>query len=160
MCNYIHRICCLHLFTELQIGFKHSSYHTFEGVDHFTFEVEVKNDGMSAIPVDFTVTDIEGDSLSEFSLLLDMVCAATYGMHSSPLGSKDYVGLGIMHLQLQPGQRSVQYTVTVVNDNVMEVDEEMFTLHLSTDQDRVATLTGFDHFVVTITDDDSKLHKT
>ena len=89
-----------------------------------------------------------------------MVCAATYGMHFSPLGSKDYVGLGIVHLQLQPGQRSVQYTVIIVNDDLMEVDEEMFTLHLSTDQDWVATLTGFDYSVVTIADDDSKLHKT
>ena len=54
------------MYTELKIGFKHSAYHTVEGVDHFAFEVEVKNNGMSAIPVDFTVTDIEGDSLSEF----------------------------------------------------------------------------------------------
>ena len=76
-----------------------------------------------------------------------------------PLGGMDYVGLGIVHLQLQPGQRSVQYSVTVVNDDLMEVDEEKFTLRLSTEQDRVATLTGFDHSVVTIVDDDSKLHK-
>ena len=66
-CLTIDCIYCLHMYTELKIGFKHSSYHTVEGVDHFTFEVEVKNGGTSAIPVDFTVTDIEGDSLSEFS---------------------------------------------------------------------------------------------
>ena len=58
---------------DLQLGFTHSSYHVVEGVEsYFTFEIEVKNNGTFAIPIDFTVTDTEGESRSEFFFSLGM----------------------------------------------------------------------------------------
>ena len=80
--------------------------------------------------------------------------------HPLTLGGMDYNELGALHLQLQPGQRSIQYGVIIVNDNVTEVNLETFKLSLHTDQDRVDTLPGFNHAIVTVMDDDGKLQKT
>ena len=53
--------------TVLDIGFKDVTYSVSEGEGPFLFEVEVKNGGMFDIPIEFTVTDTEGEALSEFS---------------------------------------------------------------------------------------------
>ena len=60
-------ICYLNMYTVLQVGFKYTSYRVVEGIDYFMFEVEVTNNGTSTIPIDFLVTDTEGEALSEFS---------------------------------------------------------------------------------------------
>ena len=50
---------------DLEIGFKDTSYQASEEERSFSFEVEVKNSGLFAAGIDFTVTDIEGKALSE-----------------------------------------------------------------------------------------------
>ena len=82
-----------------------------------------------------------------------------YSLLTLTSGEMDYIALGSVHLQLQPGQRSVQYNVPIVNDDVTEMDQETFVLNLRTDQDRVATLNGFDSTIVTVMDEDSKLQQ-
>ena len=51
--------------TDLEIGFKDTSYTVNEGEEHFSFDVEVKNNVLLGVPIEFTVTDTEGEALSE-----------------------------------------------------------------------------------------------
>ena len=48
-------------------------YSVNEGEGSISFEVEVKNGGVSAIPIDYIVDDTEGEALSKFSYLLDLL---------------------------------------------------------------------------------------
>ena len=64
--------------------------------------------------------------------------------------------VGTMPQQLQLGQSSVQHSVSIVNDDVLEMSQETFTLNLQTSQPLVSIMTGFDQALVTITDNDSK----
>ena len=143
-----------HTHVELQIGFKNIMYSIGEEQGYFSLEVEVKNNGVFAIPIDFTVTDTEGGALSKFSNCLIYDKLDMFILLIS--GAVDYIGLGTVTLQLQPGQTSVQYNVTIVDDSVTEVDQETFTLNLNTNQARVTALAGSNQAVVTITDDDRK----
>ena len=71
----------------------------------------------------------------------------------------DYGELGTVVLELQPGQTSVCYNVTIIDDAVTEIDHETFTLNLQTDQ-HIFTLDGFNQVKVTIKDNDSKSHQS
>ena len=62
----------------------------------------------------------------------------------------------MLPLTIQPGQTSVQYNVTITDDEVTEVYEETFMLNLVPETARVSVLPGFDSAMVTIADDDSK----
>ena len=62
----------------------------------------------------------------------------------------------MLALTLQPGQTSVSRNITIVNDEVTEMDQETFTLSVQPQTSRVVALPGFSSSVVTITDDDSK----
>ena len=75
------------------------------------------------------------------------------------LGTMDYTGVGGVMLEIQPGQTSVTHDVTIINDDVTEVSQETFVLNLQTSQPRVSNTSGFDQALVTITDEDSKLHE-
>ena len=94
------------------------------------------------------------------SFSFHLVCDVLQNILFATLGKMDYIELGTLHLQLQPGQRSIQHRVTIVNDDRTEVYQETFMLDLHTVQDRVSTLTGLGHAVVIITDDDSKACET
>ena len=56
--------------TDLSIGFRDVTYSVSEGVGSLTFEVEIKNGVMAAIPIELEVTDTEGGAVSKFHLLL------------------------------------------------------------------------------------------
>ena len=64
-----------------------------------------------------------------------------------------------MVLRLEPGQTSVQHSVSIVDDTVTEVDQETFTLSLGAITPRVNVQSGFGSALVTIADDDSELHQ-
>ena len=66
---YIH--ICMH--PVIDIGFKDEMYGISEEEGSISFEVEVKNGGASAIPIDFIVDDTEGEALSKFSYFLDLL---------------------------------------------------------------------------------------
>ena len=55
-------------------------------------------------------------------------------------------------LQIQPGQTSVNYSITIVMDDIMEEDET-FTLNLETSQSRVSTFPNFSQAIVTISEE-------
>ena len=136
------------------IGFSEASYNVSEGEGYLLFQVEVKNGATFEQPIAFTVTDSEGDALSEFSELCDQFHVK---VNSIPIpGGVDYSALGIVTLELQPGETSVGYEVAIIDDNVTEVDQETFTLNLRTEASKVSTLAGFDQVEVTIHDEDSK----
>ena len=65
-----------------------------------------------------------------------------------------------MVLRLEPGQTSVQHSVSIVDDDVTEVDQETFTLSLGAITPRVNVQSGFGSALVTITDDDSESRQT
>ena len=55
----------MHIHIAVEIGFKDVSYSVSEDYRGFSFEVEVKNDRQFAVPILFTLTDMEGEALSE-----------------------------------------------------------------------------------------------
>ena len=57
----------LSLHTVLKIGFESISYSVEEGEGTLGFKIVPKNNHQFARPIDFTVTDLEGEALSEFS---------------------------------------------------------------------------------------------
>ena len=57
-----------------------------------------------------------------------------------------------MPLQFQPGQKSVRYNITIVN-NVKEEGDETFALQLDECQRRVSIADGFGESVVTIVEE-------
>ena len=59
-----------HIHAEVQIGFKNVWYSVCGGESYFTFEVEVKNNCNSAIPINFTVNYTEGRAHSEYTCKL------------------------------------------------------------------------------------------
>ena len=71
-------------------------------------------------------------------------------------GGVDYSALGNVTLELQPGETSIGYEVTIIDDDVTEVDWETFVLNLRTEASKVSTLAGFDQVEATIHDEDSK----
>ena len=54
-----------HSQTAIDIGFRATTYNVREGDGSVLFEIEVKNGGVSAVPIEFNVTDIEGEALSK-----------------------------------------------------------------------------------------------
>ena len=67
--------------------------------------------------------------------------------------------VGTLPQQLLPGQSSVQHSISIVNDDVLEMTQETFRLDLQTTQLLVSVPAGFSEAVVTITDNDSKLNQ-
>ena len=55
-----------HTYTAVKIGFSNSLYSVHEGKGYLTFGVELKNNTMSAVPIKFTVIDVEGGAHSKF----------------------------------------------------------------------------------------------
>lgn len=56
-----------HKHTVVELGFKDASSSVSEGEESFTFVVEIKNNVVSTLPIEFTVNDTEGEALSECS---------------------------------------------------------------------------------------------
>ena len=76
-------------------------------------------------------------------------------IHLLTLESLDYNELGTIKPP-QPDQKIVEYIViAVIDDNVLEMDQETFTLQLQTEQEGVHIDPNCSETVVTIHDDDS-----
>ena len=147
----------MHTCTAASVGFKSVLYDVDEEEDTIlTFEVEVKTSAMFEIPIDFEVTDTPGEAQSVFYNSLVYCSAYDEYIYSFILGLLDYIGLGTLSLTIQPGQTSVRHNISIVNDEVTEVDEETFMLQLVSQTERVSVKPGFGSALVTITDDDGK----
>ena len=91
---------------------------------------------------------------SDYEFALVMACLAY--THSLSAGGDDYLALPTFQLMLGPGNQSVEGNVSIVNNTAVEKYQEIFTLHLQTDQRNVIVMDGFGNTTVTILDDDSK----
>ena len=85
--------------------------------------------------------------------------AACLRYSSLSAGDTDYHALGTLQLTLEPGNQSLQSSVIIVNNIVVENYQEKFTLHLQTNQRTVNVKDAFSNTTVTILDDDSKQFK-
>ena len=74
------------------------------------------------------------------------------------LGGEDYTPPDDSLLQIGSNKLSVQYKINITNDTVTERDEETFTLHLYTKQNRVRVASDSSEAVVNILDDDGWQH--
>ena len=143
---------CVPTHTAVQIGFSQSTYSTSEDKLSVTFGVELIV-GMSAIPIKFTVMDVEGTAQSTFCQLFNLG-RVSITLFFLTLGGQDYEGLSV-ELTLMPGQASYQYSISIFNDFTAEMFET-FTLLLHTQQSRVNIPSGFSQATVTIIDGPGK----
>ena len=103
-------------------------------------------------PITFYIIVTDGEAHSEFSGRCSHHNRYTCTLLPLTSDETDYFAAERTEFQILPGQTSVQYSITIVTDDLTEEDET-FTLNVQADQSRVSPSPDFGQAIVTITEE-------